>query len=142
MDKIGLFEFTTNFCGDKTDLRSHPLFKESYDRFMVNRVLSMSPKTCGLAMFMSRYDDIPKELHFAFLNEEVDREFIFFNYAKETHEIPKKHRLYLQEYFQCSRDRAIEYIRMMSEKQIDTIIKLYKTRDKYAKKKIKMKKGK
>jgi hypothetical protein len=129
MEKIGLFDFTTNFCVDKADLRKHPVFEKSYDRYMVNRVLSMSPKTCHLAMFMSTYQDIPKQQHFAFLQNEIDREHIYFNYVKASEEIPKKTLKYIREYFQCNISRALEYIRMMSEKQLDTILELYKIRD-------------
>jgi len=142
MDKIGLFEFTTNFCVDKTDLRSHPRFDESYPRFMVNKVLSMSPKTVHLAMFMSQFgSDIPKGMHFLFFNSELDRDRIYFNYAKKKNEVPIKKLRYIQEYFQCSEERALEYIDLLSEKQFDTIIDLYIERDRYDKKKIKMKKG-
>jgi hypothetical protein len=140
MEKIGLFEFTTNFCVNKADLREHPVFEKSYDRYMVNRVLSMSPKTCHLALFMSNWRDIPKRQHFAFLQNEIDRENIYFNYVKRSDEIPLKTIKYIREYFVCNEERAIEYIRMMSEKQLDTIIELYLIRDgKPKKKKVKIK---
>jgi hypothetical protein len=129
MEKIGLFDFTTNFCTDKNDLRQHPAFQKSYDMFMVNRVLSMSPKTCHLAMFMSGFRDIPKDQHFAFLDNEIDKEYIYFNYAKAEYDLPKKQFDYIRDYFQCSIARALEYIRIMSQKQLDTILELYKIRD-------------
>lgn len=129
MEKIGLFDFTTNFCVDKADLRKHPLFKKSYDKFMINRVLSMSPKTCHLAMFMSSFPDIPQEQHFKFLDNEIDKEYIYFNYAKAINELPKKQFDYIREYFQCNVSRALEYIRVMSQKQLDSILELYKIRD-------------
>jgi len=141
MEKIGLFEFTTNFCVDKVDLRKHPRFIESYRRFMINKVLSMSPKTVHLAMFMSQFgSDIPKDIHFLFFNSELDRDRIYFNYAKKKNEVPIKKLRYIQEYFQCSEERALEYIDILSEKQFDGIIDLYIERDRYNKKKIKMKK--
>ena len=96
---------------------------------MVNRVLSMSPKTCHLALFMTNFKDIPQEQHFAFLDNEVDREYIYFNYAKAEGELPIKQFNYLREYFQCNASRALEYIRVMSQKQLDTILELYKIRD-------------
>ena len=139
MDKIGLFDITTNFCVDKTDLRKHPLFKRSYSCYMVNRVLSMSPKTCHLALFMSNFRDIPQEQHFAFLDNEIDRENIYFNYAKADGELPKKQFDYIREYFQCNVSRALEYIRIMSQKQLDIILELYKIRDaKIKKRKVKL----
>jgi hypothetical protein len=128
MGKIGLFEFTSNFVGDKVDLRKHAMFWDSYPKFMVNRVLSMSPKSCHLAMFMSQLDNIPDEQHFAFLNIELEKG-TYFNYYKRSDEIPQKTIDYIQEYYQCSESRCIEYIRMMSKKQIDTILELYKRRD-------------
>ena len=106
---------------------------------MVNRVLSMSPKTCHLALFMSNFRDIPQEQHFAFLDNEIDRENIYFNYAKADGELPKKQFDYIREYFQCNVSRALEYIRIMSQKQLDTILELYKIRDaKIKKRKVKM----
>jgi hypothetical protein len=96
---------------------------------MINRVLSMSPKTCHLAMFMSSFDDIPQEQHFAFLNNEIDKEYIYFNYVKRSDDVPKKTLDYIMEYFQCSLERCLEYVRLMSEKQIDTILEMYKIRD-------------
>lgn len=129
MEKIGLFDFTTNFCVDKADLRKHPVFDKSYDIFMVNRVLSMSPKTCHLALFMGNMRDIPKRQHFAFLQNEIDRDRIFFNYAKAESELPIKQFNWIREYFQCNTSRALEYIRLMSDKQLDTILELYKIRE-------------
>ncbi len=126
--KLKLFDYTTNFCGDKTDLRKHPDFVKSYDIFMINKVLSMSPRTCGIAMFMSQYPDIPKEQHFAFLNAIVDRDQIFFNYAKRSDDISAEEIQYFQEYFECSLGRALEYIGMMSEKQRSTIFETMKRR--------------
>ena len=134
MDKIGLFDFTTNFCEGKVDLRKHPAFLKSYDMFMVNRVLSMSPKTCHLAMFMSAFWEIPKEQHFAFLNIEIDRDRIYFNYAKRSDEIKAETIQYIQEYYSCSLGRALDYIRLLSAKQLDTIIEIYKRRDSKPKK--------
>jgi hypothetical protein len=142
MDKIGLFDFTTNFCVDKTDLREHPAFDRDYPIYMVNRVLSMSPKTCHLAMFMDGKRDIPKRQHFAFLQNEIDRERIYFNYVKAESEIPIKHFNWIREYFECNVSRALEYIRLMSEKQLDTILELYKIREaneKPKRKKVKVK---
>jgi hypothetical protein len=129
MEKIGLFDFTTNFCTDKVDLREHAAFSSYYPKYLINRVLSMSPKTCHLAMFMSQLDNIPDEQHFHFLNTEVDRDDIFFNYYKRNDDIPEKTINCVQEYFQCSLSRALEYVRMMSEKQLDTILEVYKRRD-------------
>lgn len=141
MDSIGLFDYTTNFCTEKKDLRQHPEFQKTYTRFMVNRVLSMSPKTCHLAMFMSIHSGIPKEQHFLFLNNEMDRDRIFFNYAKRSDDIPQKTVDCIREYYQCSLGRALEYIRLMSEKQIQTILDIFKNRDAKPKKR-KAKKGK
>ena len=131
MDKIELFDYVRNFCEDKVDLRKHPAYLDNYKktRFMINRVLSMSPKTCHLALFMSVYNDVPSDMHFLFLNAEIDREKIFFNYCKETNEIPKKHKKWFQEYFQCSAERAISYWNLMSEKQRETILEPYILRE-------------
>jgi hypothetical protein len=137
MEKIGLFDFTTNFCGDKVDLRKHPAFSKSYPAYMVNRVLSMSPKTVFLALFMSQLSDMPDESHYAFLTAECPNENIYFNYYKRSDEIPEKTIGYIQEYYECSMARALEYIRLMSKKQIDTILDIYKIRDKHKNKKAK-----
>jgi len=129
-DKIGLFDYTTNFCTDKKDLREHPDFLKSYNPFMVNKVLSMSPKTCHLALFMSQNWQIPREQHFAFLNGTIDRDRIFFNYAKRSDDVSAETIKYIQEYFVCSMSRALEYVNIMSGKQIKTIFDLMKQRDK------------
>jgi hypothetical protein len=134
MEKIGLFDFTTNFAGDKVDLRKHPAFSKSYPAFMVNRVLSMSPKTCHLAMFMSQLSDMPDDAHFAFMNAECPSG-IYFNYYKRSDDIPEKTIKLIQEYYECSMGRALEYIRLMSKKQIDTILEIYKRRDSKPKRK-------
>lgn len=137
-DKLILWDYPKNFCGEKADLRKHPTFHK-YPAFMVNRVMSMSPKTIFLAMFMSRYTDIPIENQFAFYNTEVDKEYIFFDYKKRSDEISAETIQYIREYFVCSLTRALEYINLLSEKQIKTIVDLYKIRDKANKKKKKKK---
>jgi hypothetical protein len=140
MEKIGLFDFTKNFCDAKADLRNHPEFLRSYPTFMVNRVLSMSPKTCHLAMFMSMNRDIPPEQHFKFMLNEVPQESIYFSYYKRDNEVPKKVLDCLMEYYQCNLGRALEYAELMSQKQIDTIVGIYKVRDaKPKKRKVKSK---
>jgi hypothetical protein len=128
-DKIGLFEYTTNFCTDKKDLRKHPDFLKSYNPFMVNKVLSMSPKTCYLALFMSQNWQIPREQHFAFLNEMVDKDRIYFNYAKISDDVTAETLRYIREYYVCSMSRALEYVRIMSGKQVKTIFDIMKQRD-------------
>ena len=138
MEKISLFDYTTNFCTDKKDLREHPDFLKTYNPFMINKVLSMSPKTCHLALFMSQHWQIPKEQHFAFLNGMVDKDRIFFNYAKRSDDVSAKTIQYVQDYYQCSLSRALEYINMLSKKQLDTIVEIFKIRDaKIKKRKVK-----
>lgn len=97
---------------------------------MVNRVMSMSPKTIFLAMFMSRYTDIPIENQFAFYNTEVDKEYIFFDYKKRSDEVSAETIQYIREYYVCNLTRALEYVNLLSEKQIKSIVDLYKIRDK------------
>ncbi len=142
MEKIKLFDYTTNFCGEKKDLRKHPDFIKSYNPFMINKVLSMSPKTCGIAMFMSQCTCVPKEQHFAFLNDVIDRDQIFFNYAKRSDDISTEEIQYFQEYFECSMGRALEYIGLMSDKQRETIFETMKRRDADPKKRKTKKKDK
>jgi hypothetical protein len=137
--EMKLFDWPVNFCGDKEDLRDHPDFVKTYNPYMINRILSMSPATCGLALFMSLYHQIPKEQHFAFLNKEIDRQYIYFNYKSYNPDVDKKILYALKEYFVCSEDRALEYGRLLSEKQIETIVEVVKRRDDDQ---IKMKKAK
>lgn len=142
-EKLQLFDFTTNFCTAKADLRKHPDFLKVYNPFMINRVLSMSPKTCHLALFMSRFPDIPKEQHFIFFNTEMDKDRIFFKYAKPENDVPAKTIAYLQDYFECSFGRALEYAKLLSEKKLKTVLKVMETRDaKIKKRKAKAKKQK
>jgi hypothetical protein len=141
MESIKLFDYTTNFCSEKADLREHPDFLKTYNPFMINRVMSMSPKTCHLAMFMSQRPQIPNAQHFIFYNNELDRDRIFFNYAKRSDEVSAETIQYIREYWQCSLGRALEYINILSEKQLKTIIDIFKTRDGKPKKR-KVKKGK
>lgn len=129
MESLKLFDYTTNFCTGKADYRKHPDFIKTYNPFMINRVLSMSPKTCHLAMFMSHFPDIPKEQHFTFYNNEMDKDRIFFKYFKPDNDVPAKTIAYLQDYFECSSARALDYAKIMSEQKLKTILKVMENRD-------------
>lgn len=133
MDELKLFDYIRNFCGPKTDVRLHPSFKKTYKPFMINRVMSMSPKTCHLSLFMSQRPDIPAELNHIFWNNEIG-ENIFFNYLTRSDKISAREMQYIREYFECSIERAQEYIALMSKKQFETIIEIYTRRDEKGKK--------
>lgn len=127
LKKIGLFDFTNELTNGKTDLRDHPRFEKDYNPFMTNRVLSMSPKTCHLAMFMSGYPGIPKAAHFLFFLLMIDREKIYFNYAKRSNDIPADRLKAVQRIYQTNISKAKDILALLSDEQIQLI------EDRYAK---------
>ncbi len=78
---------------------------------------------------MTTLDNIPDEQHFYFLNTEVDRDDIYFHYYKRSDDIPEKTLNCVQNYYQCNLSRALEYVRLMSDKQLDTILEVFERRD-------------
>ncbi len=131
VEKIGLFDFTNELTNGKTDLRTHPRFEKDYSPFMVNRVLSMSPKTCHLAMFMSGNSRIPKPMHFLFYLLTVDREKIYFNYKKRTDDIPTARLKAVQSAYQCNIAKAKDIINFLSEDQIEMMEDRYEKINKF-----------
>jgi hypothetical protein len=119
--KIGLFDFTNNLTNDKTDLRKHPRFEQDYTSFMINRVLSMSPKTCHLAMFMSGNSHIPNASHYLFFLLMIDKEKIFFNYAKRSNDIPADRLKAVQTIYKVNISKAKEILNVLSDDQVNII---------------------
>lgn len=128
MEKLQLWDYIRNLCGDKIDYRFHPDFNRTYKRYMINKVLSMSPKTCHLALLVSQRPDMPKDMHHLFFNNELDKD-TYFQYAKAEFELSAAELLYMMEYFECSKARAVEYSKLLSKKQFDIIMEIYKRRD-------------
>lgn len=120
-EKIGLFDFTNQLTNGKTDLRNHERFQKDYNPFMINRVLSFSPKTCHLAMFMSGNPHIPKEAHFLFFLLMIDKEKIFFNYLKRTNDIPADRLKAVQTVYKVNLLKAKEILKVLSDDQVNII---------------------
>jgi hypothetical protein len=133
--KIGLFDFTNELTNGKTDLRTDPRFEKDYNPFMINRVLSMSPKTCHLAMFMSGNPDIPKAAHFLFYLLMIDREKIYFNYIKRTNDIPVDQLKAVQKIYNMNIGKAKDIIKVLSDDQLKLIEDRYEKINKFDRKK-------
>ena len=121
-----LFDFVKNIAYEKTDLRKHPDFEKNYNPFMINRVLSMNPKTASIACFMSKFTKLPKSIHYLFYLYFLDKENLWFEYKKRECDIEKDTLDAIMEYFQINLIKAKDIIHTLGEEKVNIIIESFK----------------
>jgi hypothetical protein len=93
-------------------------FEEVYDSFNVNLWLSRFTDLTPLANELNKYPDIPKEIHYWVVNNGIRKQKRYFKSGKQTVNpwIEK-----IQKRFQCSKDRAEEYLKFFNPEDLKKI---------------------
>ena len=119
-EAIRIFDFLKALTETKVDLTNHERFEKDYSPFMINKFLSMDPSTLFFAHFANNISD--KKVHFAFLLGALDKKKVYLKYIKKDKEKDTK---IIQQCFDISTERSIEYLDLLSKKDLKLIKKKY-----------------
>jgi hypothetical protein len=126
-DKINLFDFLKSVSETKEELYEYQYFEKDYPPFMINRFLSASQDTLFFAYIMSQFDHLPKKLQYSFYLLGIDKKKRYFQYSGKGKDKSKDLKT-IVEYYQCSKEQGMEYLKLLSEDQIKQINKIYEKR--------------
>ena len=100
--------------------------KKAYDKYMVNRWLSMSEGLVFVAELLNTTHNLTDEQHFDLLKSILPNEKFYFKYIKRKKDVNLKEKRYIAHYFEIGIHDAEEYINHMTQDEIDDILNKYK----------------
>jgi len=114
------FDILNSINHTKEDLfKNDPLVSKDYAPFMINRGLSYFSDTVFVANEMNKYHELDKDIQFYFLLNVVKKRKRFSKWAKKT--ASSEDTRVVSEYYQCSISKANEYLRLLSNEQLNII---------------------
>ena len=116
-----LFDYLKSLTETKQDLSNEEGFDSEYNPFMISRFLSMSPETAFFAQFINR-GNLSKKDHYLFLFHILPQKRIFLKYQKKDKNTDLK---FIKDCFEIGDERAKEYTKLLSKKQLKLIKKKY-----------------
>lgn len=116
------FDFLNSISQTKVDLMVDPQSEKEYVPFIVNRSLSYHQDTVLYANEMNMRASIPNRQQFAYLMNSIRPRKRFAKWSKT--EKQNNQLLALQKYYSCNLNRAKEYLNILTENQIENIMKL------------------
>lgn len=116
------FDFLNAINSTKQDLFEDPQAEKDYNPYMVNNGLSYFYDTVLIANELNIYPEIPKRRQFAFLNNSVSKKKRFSKWNKK--EASSDDIELVSEFYSCSNSKAIEYLKILNDDQVEEIKKL------------------
>lgn len=112
------FDYVKAISYTKEDMIVDDITEKDYNPFIVNRALSMGIDTVLQANEMNQRHHLSKKLQFDFLLNSISKRKRFDKWQKAD----KSEDLdYVRAYFNYSYPKAVSALRILSQKQIDTI---------------------
>lgn len=99
--------------------------KKAYVPYMINRYVSMCEPYVPLVNEINKYE-IPTEIHHRYYQDMLPKRHVFFNYIKKTKDVTLEDKKYICAYYECSMRDADEYVRILTEEQLQEILSKYK----------------
>jgi len=121
-----IFDHLNNLTAFKkeADFRSDEV-KKSYNKYMMNRWISMVEFFVPFVNEINRYD-IPESVHYDYYLSALPKRKIFFNYIKKKKELDEEEKRYIADYFEIGKKEADIYINILEEDEIQEILNIYK----------------
>lgn len=121
-----IFDHLNNLTQGKVEADfSNDEVKKSYNKFMINRFISMCDFFIPVVNEINRYD-LPPDVHYNYYLNALPKRKYFFNYIKKGKELNEEEKKYIAHYFECGKKQAEEYINIMDDDQIQEILNIYK----------------
>jgi hypothetical protein len=108
------FEFINSITYTKKDIM-HDLNESEYESFLTNRALAYHQDCILYANEMNRRFDVPNKLQYQYLLNTIRKRKRFAKWIKPERIDDQK---IVMEYYSVSREKAEEYISILSEKEL------------------------
>lgn len=122
MPKTNPFSFVESVSYKKNYLPSEYIstqhFRSDYNAFIINRALSYSLDSVMFANVMNHYNDIDYMWQYDFYYHSLKKRKRFGKWAKPAKSDDVD---VLVEYYKCNRERALEYLSILSVDQLNSI---------------------
>lgn len=112
------FDYITSISQSKTDMMADELGEKSYSAWMVNKGLSYFPDTIEYANHMNMMYHLDNKLQYEYLKNIIRPRKRWSKWAKKKED---KNLEIIKSYYQCSDKKAIEYLKILTDKQIKAI---------------------
>jgi len=133
---MNLFDILNDINIGKTG-KLHELedFEKTYNSFMINRYLSMSPETVFEAQLINSTKHIPKKYQYLLLTNIIEPKKRFLKYIKQDKESDDSKLVkYVSDFYYVSEDTARELLQTISEDEKKIIKQSYLDMEKSKKK--------
>ncbi|MEM4261038.1 MAG: hypothetical protein QXG00_07390 [Candidatus Woesearchaeota archaeon] len=121
-----LFDHLNNLTQFKKEADfSNDEVKKSYDKYMINRWISMVDFFIPIVNEINKYDISEKD-HYNFYLSALPKRKYFFNYIKKKKDINNDEKRYLAHYFNVGKKEAEIYINILEEDEIQEILNIYR----------------
>ena len=121
-----IFEHLDNLTTNKTEADfNNDAFKKSYNKFMMNRWISMIDFFIPVVNEINKYD-VPDHVHYNYYQSVLPKRKFFFNYIKRKKDLNDVEKKYIAHYFEVGMKEAEIYINILEENQIKEILNIYK----------------
>lgn len=120
-----IFDHLKNICYDKkrlSDMDNEE--KKSYNKYMINRYVSMANLFAPMVNEINKYD-LPDFAHADFYIDCLPKRKQFFEYTKKKKDNDKEKKELISKYFQVGKKEAEQYLKILDKKIIDEIIKSF-----------------
>lgn len=121
-----IFDILNSLSYTKIDLSEEEDFEREYNAFMINRFLSMSEDTVFYANETTKMSSLPNNVQYQFLLNSIPKKKRYFKYAKG--EKKSKEINIVKTHFQINESVAMEFLEILTPKQIKSIKDFYKNR--------------
>lgn len=123
-----LFDFLNDLTVNKTPLnRNDETQLKSYEPYMINRFISMAEIYVGIVNEINRYD-VPKSVHYEYYLSFLPKRKQYFKYLNKTKDKDDSIIKILCKYFEVGKKEAMEYVNILSDEQLNDIVKKYQTK--------------
>lgn len=118
--KIGLFDFVGSISETKQYIFDEDT-KSVYNAFMINKAMMQHLDTILLANETNKLQGLTDEMHHDFLFYAVDPKKRYGKWAKKQDKDHQDVIQYLQDHYQINNERALEYLKLLPDEEIDNI---------------------
>ncbi|MFW6219550.1 MAG: hypothetical protein ACOC33_01650 [bacterium] len=120
-----IFDFLKSITETKDELDfSNDEISKGYQPYMINRYISMIDVFVEFVNELNKYD-LPKEIHYKAYKSILPKRKLFFPYIKKSKDLDLEEKKYIAKYFEVGLKEAEEYINILSEDEINEILKIY-----------------
>jgi len=117
-----LFDYLKSINETKQDLSVGENFDTEYPPFMINRGIAQGLDGIFVAEELNRLSGLDKELHYKFLLHFMTKKKRYNKWSKK--EAPNESLKLISEHYNCSLEKAEEYLKILNEDQMARIKQL------------------